>query len=764
MTTSSANLITVTGTSTSALLGGSENAYVKGPIARVLPAGLAGTLTYPFPVGKSTYKGFELVNPTTGAGTVTVQAEVFDADSTGTAGAGLDAINNNRYWNVQITAGGANFTNSTVRVTELNSTGNALGQSAAQAGAYASVGGTLLPATVASTTPVTSLGYFVVGRLTGTPTFPGGTYTICPAGCSYATLTAAMADLTGKIITGPIVYRLTSTYDSSAETLPIVVPANGGSNATNTITIKPAVGATPTVTGSSANAIIELAGADYVTIDGSNTTIDSPTGVVGRSLTIQNTNAATNTAAVWLASQGTSAGATFDTIKNCNIRANGGGAGTTTNIFGIFAGGAAVAANGNNNNFLTIQNNQVDTAYEAIAVRVATLLDGINSGLNINNNTIGSNNSGAYNTFRGIELIGALAPVVAQNEIFNQFTTTVSANIAGIELGSTNYYAQIAQNKIHDIDNENPSQFGAFGVFLSTSTSNFSNSIVNNALWGITSYGFSTTSLSFDAVGIRMLGGAGQKVYFNSVNMFGAKTVASNTAAVSSESTTMSGLDLRDNILVNAITGPAGSKAYSAWVATQASFGTSALVAFGTINYNDYYSPGTGGVSGFLNMFGAGGGGSDVTTFAAWQSETQGDLNSFSANPQFLSSSDLRLGGGSPAIGAGQTIPGITTDLLKNPRCNPPSMGAYEQIPCGGPSPTPTASPTPTPTATATATATVAATPTATATATFTPTPTPTATRTPTPTATATAAATATASQPGATLIFTRRYPRWTAS
>src|SRR5439155_12577091 len=250
------------------------------------------------------------------------QAKVFDANSPGVAGAGLDAINNNRYWNTQITSGGANFTNSSVRITELNSTGNALGQSATQAGAYASVGGTLLPATVQSSAPVTSLGYFAVGRLTGTTTFPGGTYTVCPAGCNYATLTAAMADLSGKIITGPILYSLTSTYDASAEIFPIVVPANGGSNATNTITIKPASGATPTISGSSASAIIELLGADYVTIDGANNAT-SPQGGLPRALTIQNTNTATNTAAIWLASQGTSAGATFDTIKNCNIRANG---------------------------------------------------------------------------------------------------------------------------------------------------------------------------------------------------------------------------------------------------------------------------------------------------------------------------------------------------------------------------------------------------------------------------------------------------------
>src|SRR5439155_276934 len=252
-------------------------------------------------------------------------------------------------------------------------------------------------------------------------------------------------------------------------------------------------------------------------------------------------------------------------------------------------------------------------------------------------------------------------------------------------------------------------------------------------------------------------------VYFNSVNMFGAESVASNSAALTVENTSMSGLDLRDNVLVNNITGPAGSKAYSVWVASQAAFGTSAGVSFGTINYNDYYSPGTGGVSGFLNMFGLGGGGSDVTTFAAWQSETQGDQNSLNANPQFLSSNDLRLSPGSPAAGAGQTIPGITIDLPGNPRCNPPSQGAYE-VPCGGVSPTPTSTPTPTPTSTpmATATATVTATATTTptppptstptATATATTTATPTATRTPTPTPTATAAATATAT---ATATFT---------
>ena len=77
---------------------------------------------------------FELVNPTTNAGgTVDVQAEAFDVDSGGTAGVGFDAINNNRYWSAQITSGAANFTNTTVRLTEQGTVAaNAIGQSATQ--------------------------------------------------------------------------------------------------------------------------------------------------------------------------------------------------------------------------------------------------------------------------------------------------------------------------------------------------------------------------------------------------------------------------------------------------------------------------------------------------------------------------------------------------------------------------------------------------------------------------------------------------------
>src|SRR5439155_1349624 len=182
LNTSSGNLLTVAGTSTAAIAGGSENSYVNGPLARVLPGGLVTGSTYLFPIGKSVYKAFELVNPATGAGTVTVQAEVFDADSGGTAGAGLDAINHNRYWNAPITAGAGNFVSSQVRVTELNSTGNALGQSATQTGAYGSIGGILTASTVQSALPVTSLGLFGGSSTHRNARLPRRPYPLLPCG------------------------------------------------------------------------------------------------------------------------------------------------------------------------------------------------------------------------------------------------------------------------------------------------------------------------------------------------------------------------------------------------------------------------------------------------------------------------------------------------------------------------------------------------------------------------------------------------------
>ena len=82
LTTSAANLLSVTNPSNSAISGGSAISFINGPVKWTLPSNLVGASTYIFPLGKGgTYLPFSLVNPTTGAGVVTAQAEAFTGKS-----------------------------------------------------------------------------------------------------------------------------------------------------------------------------------------------------------------------------------------------------------------------------------------------------------------------------------------------------------------------------------------------------------------------------------------------------------------------------------------------------------------------------------------------------------------------------------------------------------------------------------------------------------------------------------------------------------
>src|SRR5204862_230230 len=73
----------------------------------------------------------------------------------------------------------------------------------------------------ASTPPTTPSSYSILPAISGS--FNVG------IGQTYTTLTAAIADLNSKTISGPVLFSLTSaTYGS--ETFPIVITANSGSN------------------------------------------------------------------------------------------------------------------------------------------------------------------------------------------------------------------------------------------------------------------------------------------------------------------------------------------------------------------------------------------------------------------------------------------------------------------------------------------------------------------------------------------------------
>ncbi len=128
-------------------------------------------------------------------------------------------------------------------------------------------------------------------------------------------------------------------------------------------------------------------------------------------------------------------------------------------------------------------------------------------------------------------------------------------------------------------------------------------------------------------------------IYFNSVYIGGTVSgITSSTGALWNAANT-STRNYRNNILFNARSGGPTGKHYAIRLA-----GTTGL----TIDYNDYFVSGTGGILGYLT--------SDMTTLALWQVATGQDVNSLNIDPVFANA------GGSSALDYYSTaaLPGIT--------------------------------------------------------------------------------------------------------
>ena len=245
ITTTTANLLTVTGTATTSIVRTLATAYVNGPLALTLPVSLVTGSTYTFPIGKGTLNPFALVNPMTGAtvgATVTVQAEVFDAATGGTPGSLMGALNPNRYWAASITAGATNFTDTLIQLSDTTTGLDAIAASATLGGAYNLVGGvstTTLATSLTSTAPkaTTLPGFFVMGNkaaatLTNLAITPTGN--ACTNAVRTVTVTATPG---GGAVTGVVINY---SINGAAQT-PIAMTNTGGDNWSGVIpTVTPA--------------------------------------------------------------------------------------------------------------------------------------------------------------------------------------------------------------------------------------------------------------------------------------------------------------------------------------------------------------------------------------------------------------------------------------------------------------------------------------------------------------------------------------------
>jgi hypothetical protein len=525
------------------------------------------------------------------------------------------------------------------------------------------------------------------------------------AGSLYPSLTAAVADLSRCSISQPTTLSLNSSYNSTAETFPIVIPSISGSSTLNTLTIKPAVGVSPTISGvaPTSNALIKIYNSNTI-IDGSNT----PAGTT-KNLSITNTNTG-NSWITAIVSTGTTP-ITNVTLKNTNLTNGNQGS------LGVIISDGTIASAGYFNN-ITIQNNSIQKASYGLYINGNTAVGngsgllitgnafngtGTNSVLNgiaiygvdgsstVSNNTINAANSlyninstgiilgaGANNvTISGNTISGVVNTVsstyVATGILVNTGISAGTIQInnnnisgisslggyvdgaAGIDIGGATPNVNIYNNKISNIKNNNR---GSAAIFLGSSSTAANTLLYNNMIWDVAGLGFASAA-SDNGHGIYVNSGAGYKIYYNSVNMTTNQTAGVSAALyVSSSISLANAIDMRNNIFANNQSANTRYAIYS----------DAAKTVFSNINYNNYYSKGS---LGFL--------GSARATLANWQTATGKDVNSLNITPPFISSADLHLTGCSLLESAATPIAGITTDIDADLRSSTnPDIGADE--------------------------------------------------------------------------------------
>jgi hypothetical protein len=502
-----------------------------------------------------------------------------------------------------------------------------------------------------------------------------GTKTV-GAGGDFATLTAAFAKLNSVGIDRPVTLSLTAATYGVGETFPLVLNAVQGAGPLNTVTIKPASGNTVTITGSSTSCMINLNGADYVTIDGSNTV-----GGSTRDMTITNTNTGTATADVCLTSLGAGLGATNNVVKNVNLVGTSVTA-TQGTLAGVFAGSATISntSAGADNDNNTIQNNNITKTVFGVYSGGASAANK-NTGTLISQNLM--NSASPTNITNGGVLVKFEDGVQIRNNSISgiAFSGSFTSPCFGIALGATpsNTFttftgsdvtnAVVTSNSIGTVAHTGTGS--AYGIVVNAVTSG-TTLVANNLISGV-GIGGNPTPSDFIA-GILAGGGTGSttQVYFNSIsltgNQNGTSTSPSYGLAIASGNPIV---DVKNNIFYNTQTNTTGTGKHYAIANASTTFTNM------TSNYNDLFVSGATGFIGQTNALGSTG--TDRLDLAAWTAATGGDTpNTLSVDPLFTSATDLHLQSGSTLLGMGVTIPAVPVDFDGDTRDVPPDIGGDE--------------------------------------------------------------------------------------
>lgn len=498
---------------------------------------------------------------------------------------------------------------------------------------------------------------------------PAFMYTVLPSisgiihvgvGKTYATLTAAANDINVKYIAGPTTLVLDdATY--AAENYPISFFPNPGSSAVNTLTIKPNTGVSPVFTTLlDGNGMIDAAGMDYLTINGSNN------GTNSKNLTFENTSAFATAYVIGV--KNLNADPTTNlTIKNCLIK-----------MVPVHAAGGNMAIKfastvGGNNNCV-IDNNTINSAFTAI--QLSGVSTGFTKNCQIINNIIGSPNDAEAITSRGVMLQYVDNSIISNNDIMGPAGGSLNTGQTGVYIGTGATNTKVRQNKIHDFIRTADDGWGVTGIWFSSDATTVTE-ISNNSIYNIHSPGINPGVGQNITYGIFVRSGGNIKILHNSISLTGAflstQWDASSACIGFYYQATGNNNEIRNNILRNSMTMNAGPGIYATAYGIVISTSNALFTA---IDNNDYFIDGVNATVamqwqngfGFVAFF---------PTLASWQTYTGQEANSVAINPSFTSETNL-LPTATALNNKGFYLTNVPKDITETMRNNPSDMGAYE--------------------------------------------------------------------------------------
>jgi hypothetical protein len=315
-----------------------------------------------------------------------------------------------------------------------------------------------------------------------------GTYSVGPTG-AYTSLTAALA-AANLGVAGPTIFELQATYVSTVETFPLTISLFPCGSGVNTVTIRPATGATGLVISSNnTTATIDFNTGSFVTIDGR-------PGGVGTTRELQIINTTTTAPTIRFIND-----ASNNTIIRCDVR----GAASTQ---GVITLAATTITTGNDNN--TFDNNL------------------------IRDNGVGFPTNGIYSLGQSATILND-NNTVTSNEIFNYFNASNASS--GININSNNNAWTVNGNYLYQTANRTyTSAITNSGIsVLSGSGYTITSNIIgyaNNGQTGTTNMiGLSSGALGGTFPSAYTVGGVAVAIRYNAISCAFTLSGANSTIA-----------------------------------------------------------------------------------------------------------------------------------------------------------------------------------------------------------------------------------------